>query len=473
MYQVSDAVIEAYKNDGVHKEYRIVIDNVNYENDKIVDNSFSLKQSILDNENFEAIGCIASCLTVELHAQFSTKIRDKRVKVYINAGNTGWIQIFDGYVNKCTKTANGWKRSIEAYDYFYTMSGQSGNGNEGTKKKFDITDWYNNHNSTSVSNILNEVCSRFGLSVRTGNKALVNGGITTYCGKQSNVQSLSALDLIKAVMELNGCFGYITGDGYFSWKYLVMPEYDDEGWLYPSAYAYPSTALYPGQDPDHARTDENAKNVIGSYENLEYQDFKMLPINKVEVRDSESDKEKGSASGSTVSTDDNVYIIQGNVLLRGANKDTKDQCARNVYDVLNSTYYVPFAADLPGLPYIECGDEVNFFDFVGDYGQASLQRFYVMSRTLYGGQHIKDTWSANGDEYQHEFIVGTAANVDTEDIKEDLENYVDDAVATMAGCRIVSVTSISDIPNPPAANTIYCIQSEVQIVETIWTPDED
>lgn len=471
MYNVSDDVIEAYKTDGIHKTFRVVIDGVSYGNDLIVDDSLTLRQAIMDTENFQAIGCIASSLSIELHAQFSTKIRDKRVEMYVKAGDTQELQIFDGYVNKCTKTANGWKRAIEAYDYFYTMSGNSGNGNEGVKKKFDITDWYNSHNATSVSQLLNEVCSKFGLSVRTGNKTLVNGSITTYCGAESKASGLSALDLIKAIMELNGCFGYITGDGYFSWKYLIMPDHDDEGWLFPSAFLYPSVELFPGQDPDAARNPDTALNVIGEYEHLEYQDFKMLPINKVVVRDSEQDTQQGTAGATSTSADDNTYIIQGNMLIRNATQSTKEQVAHNVFDVLNSTYYVPFMADLPGLPYLECGDEVNMFDFVGDYGQASLQRFYILSRTLSGGQHLKDNWSANGDEYQHEFIVGQPVNVDTDDLKEDIEEYVDDKVAAASGLlHIVSVDSISDIPNPPDARTVYCIQHDIQIVNNLY-PD--
>ena len=245
-----------------------------------------------------------------------------------------------------------------------------------------------------------------------------------------------------------------------------MPDHDDDGWLYPSAYLYPEATLYPGQDPSKAHTEGNAQNFIGEYDTLEYQDFKMLPINKVVVRDSENDKNQGSAKESGASSDDNTYIIQGNILIKGAEKDVKDKVAKNVFDVLNSTYYVPFAAELPGLPYLECGDEVNFYDFVGDYGRASLQRFYILSRTLTGGQHLRDSWSANGDEYQHEFVVGTAVNVDTDDLKEDLEEYIDDAVAAASGLlHIVSVMSISDIPNPPDPHTIYCIQSEIQIVE--------
>ena len=470
MYGVSPAVIEAYRTDGIHKITRVQIGDTSYTNEYIVDESFNLKQSLLDQENFEAIGCNASALSIEIRAQFSTKIRDKKIRVFMQAANTPEIPIFTGYVSKCTKTANGWNRAIEAYDYLYMMSGQGGMADENEKKKYDITDWYNEHSSCRVRDLLSEVCSKFGLPLRDGNKPLVAGNFTTYCGSQQKANSFSALDLLKAIMHLNACFGYITGDGYFSWKYLVMPSYDDVGWLYPSAYLYPETTLYPGQDPDHARSEGSATNFIGEYETLQYQDFKMLPINMVKVRDNENDKEQGSyrQPGSGVSSADNTYIIQGNPLIVKREKWDKDWVAQKVFDILSSTWYVPFEATLPGLPYLECGDEVNFYDFVGDQGTASLQRFFILNRTLTGSQHLKDNFSANGNEYQHEFVVGTAVDIDTSDLEEQLEEEIDDKIASASGLlHIVSVNSISDIPNPPDANTIYMVQGEFQVVETV------
>ncbi|MDT3387059.1 MAG: hypothetical protein LIR46_04755 [Bacteroidota bacterium] len=468
MYGVSDAVIEAFKTDGVHKDFKIILDNVEYYNDKIVDESFNLKQSIMDSEDFEAVGCIASSLSLELRAQFPTKQKGKKIQVFIKADNTlTWIPIFTGYVNKCQKTANGWRRSIEAYDFFYTMSGQSGNNDGNTKKEYNITDWYNSHYVTTVHGILVDVCNKYGLPVSPGDRALVNGSIEVNPSARK-ASELSALDLIKECMKINGCFGYIKGDGAFSWRYLELPSHDTDGWLYPSAFAFPQGSLYPGQDTEHVAPDVNADNFIGEYENLQYEDFKMLPIDTVVVRDYEADTEQGSCGSG-----ENKYIINGNMFTYGKNKTEKDKAAKNLYDILNSTYYVPFEAELPGLPYLQCGDPVSFYDFVDDYGQASLQRFYILSRSLSGSQHLKDVFSASGDEYKHEFSVdgkGQAAN--TDEIKDDLEQYVDDAVASASGCRIVSVTSLSDIPDPPAANTIYCIQSEIQIVETIWTPDD-
>lgn len=474
MYGVSDAVIEAYKADGVHKEYKVNINGIDYENDRIVDDSFCLKQSILDSEQFAAIGCIASSFSVDVRAQFPTKVRGGRVKVYINAGRTGWMQIFDGYVDKCTKTANGWNRHIEAYDFLYNMSGQSGQADENEKKKYDITDWYNNHASVQVSTLLSELCSKFGLSLRSGDTPLVNGHVWTTCGHVKNASNLSALDLLKKIMEINACFGYITGDGYFSWRYLQMHSYDETGWLYPSGYLYPTTTIYPGQDEDQIQTKENATNFIGEYESLEYQDFKMLPINVVKVRNHENDETQGICGSG-----ENSYIIQGNPLFLDADKAMKDLLAKNVYDKLNSTWYVPFNANLPGLPYLQCGDEINFWDFVGDYGSASLNRFYIMNRTITGGQHLKDSFSAEGNEYLHEFISGEQDNSSVEELREEVEEKPsEEEVQEMidnAG-SIVNIVSVwpNEVPASAAYNTLYVVRGEVVIVDSLEEePDPD
>lgn len=468
MYNVSDAVIEAYKADGVHKEFKINLNGVDYLNNKIVDSTFNLKQSILDGENFEAVGCIASSFSVDLRAQFSTKVRDSHIKVYVNAGNTGWIQIFDGYVDKCTKTANGWNRHIEAYDLFYKLSGQSGQAeNNDTKTKYDCTEWFNEHGAISIGNLFSELCTKFSIPKRNGDPYLVNGNMNTNCGSVKKASSVSALDIIKAVMQINGCFGYITGDGYLSWKYLLMHSYDETGVLYPSAYLYPQTTLYPGEDPSQVQTKENATNFIGEYEHLEYQDFKMLPINKVIVRNYEKDEDAGSYG----TEGENKYIIEGNILIKDASKERKDQFAQNVYDVISSNWYVPFAAELPGLPYIECGDEVNLWDFIEDYGHAHLQRFYVLSRTLTGGQHLKDSWAAEGNEYLHEFVTqGDTGNTDDLqdeiDQKPDVEDVEEMIEAASGLYKIVSI-AMGDLPAKPDPKTLYCIQGECRLVEDL------
>lgn len=473
MYNVSNDVIEAYRSDGVHKEFRIVIGNTSYGNECIADGTFNLKQSFLDSENFEAIGCIASSLSVELHAQFSTKIRDKKIKAFVKTDDTVEIQIFEGYVNKCTKTANGWKRSIEAYDYFYKLSGQSGQAKENENNKYDVTDWFNDHNEVTISTLLSQLCFKFNLDVKEGNMPLVNGSVKTPCGATNKASNLSALDLLKYIMQINGCFGYITGDGDFSWKYLKTHTYDDTGWLYPSAYLFPSSTLYPGQDQSKVQTKENATNFIGEYVSLEYQDFQMLPIDFVKIRNYDKDDESGNyGSGSGR----NTYIIQGNPLVLGSSKEDKDKMAKNIYDVLNSTWYVPFTAKLQGLPYLECGDEINFWDFIGDFGQAHLQRFYILSRTFTGSQHAEDEYSAQGNEYLHEFITGSGNDSGLRDELE--ENYdtseeVDDKINQAAGLyRIVSITP-SEIPESPDPHTLYCIQGECVFVDELPEYDPD
>ena len=468
MYNVSDAVIEAYKADGVHKEFKININGVDYLNDKIVADTFNLKQSILDSEQFEAVGCIASSFSVDLRAQFATKVRGGRVKVYIRPdGIQNWTQIFDGYIDKCTKTANGWNRHIEAYDFLYNLSGQSGQADENEQKKYDVTEWFNTHSGCAISTLLTELCSKFNLPKRNGNLPLVCGDIYTTCGTVKAASNLSALELLKEIMRINGAFGYITGDGYFSWKYLLMHTYDETGILYPSAYLNPSTTLYPGEDPTQVQTKENATNFIGEYESLEYQDFKMLPINVVKVRNFEKDENAGSYGSG-----ENSYIIEGNILIKDADKSKKDDIAKKVFDVISSNWYVPFNADLPGLPYIECGDEINFWDFIEDYGHAHLQRFYVLTRTMTGGQHLKDNWSAQGNEYLHEFISGQADSSGLDELREEVEELpteedVQDMIDAASGLYQIVSIALNDLPAKPDPRTLYCIQGECRLVEDL------
>lgn len=475
MYNVSDAVIEAYQTDGVHKELRVVINNVSYGNDKIVDGSFNLKQSILESEAFEAIGCIAASMSVELHAQFPTKIRGTKVQVYISAGNTQELLIFTGTVDKCTKTANGWKRSIEAYDIIYNLSGQSGHSDE-PQLSYNVTDWFNNHANCTTLALLNDVCSMYGINVRQGNLPLVNGSVITTCGKVKAASDLSVLDVMKAVMQINGCFGYITGDGYFSWMYLTTENRDEVGTLYPSSFSFPSNTLYPGTE-NHSGEDPSdyATNYIGAYEKLEYQDFNMLPIDKVIVRNSDKDDKAGSWGEGT-----NKYIIEGNILVKDSSIEVRNGIAQKIYEILNSVYYVPFSADLYGLPYLQCGDEVNFMDFVGDFGQASLNRYYIMSRTLSGGQHLKDAYSANGDEYMHEFKTGQADTSGGEDVDQAIEDLreeiadeyptneeVEEMLDNLSNMFAIQSVNINDLPFEPDPHTLYLIQGECRLVDSL------
>lgn len=476
MYNVSDAVIEAYQTDGVHKELRIVIDNTSYGNEYVVDGSFNLKQAILESEAFEAIGCNAASMSVELHAQFPTKIRGSRIKAFISAGGTTEIQIFDGYVDKCTKTANGWKRSIEAYDILYELSGQSGHSTGNAQNKYDVTDWFNEHADCTLSQLLTDICSKYSVSVREGNMPLVNGSVTTTCGKVKSASGISALDVIKSIMQLNGCFGYITGDGYFSWMYLILNPRDETGMLYPSQFNFPSNTLYPGQEDYTSDPATSVTNFIGEYEHLEYQDYNMLPIDKVIIRNGEKDENAGSAGSG-----ENVYIIEGNILVKDKEQSDRNTMAQQMLNILNSTYYVPFSADLMGLPYLQCGDEINFMDFTGDAGRASLKRYYIMSRTLSGGQHLKDSFSANGDEYLHEFKTGQSDSSGGEDVEQAIDDLrdeiadeyptteeVEDMLDSASGLyRIVSI-SLNDLPQSPDANTLYLIQGECRIL-----PDDD
>ena len=137
---------------------------------------------------------------------------------------------------------------------------------------------------------------------------------------------------------------------------------------------------------------------------------------------------------------------------------------------------MPFSANLQGLPYLECGDEVNFWDFIEDYGHAHLQRFYILNRTLSGGQHFKDSWGAEGNEYLHEFVSGEADNSSVDELRDEIdqkpdEEDVQEMIDNASGLyRIVSI-SPSEVPANPDPRTLYCIQGECRLVEDLEPVD--
>ena len=276
-----------------------------------------------------------------------------------------------------------------------------------------------------------------------------------------------ALDLLKNICQINACFGYITNEGLFSWKYLGGSSYDSLGNLYPSEYIYPSDKIWPGRDKDHA--DQRAENYLGWYMDIEYEDFIVQPIQQVMIRDTSNDENPGkSGSGK------NKYIIQGNILVYGQDTSIKNQMAANIYDRLNSIGYVPFNANNQGLPYMECGDEISYIDLTANPDTGTKIDFFIFNRTFKGCQYLTDNYSAEGDEYQDEFVTdGGGAN----DIVNEVEDKVDDLadeVENLKDTNLYKIISVDAIPENPETNTLYVIRGVCRVVqEKYWKEKDD
>ena len=507
MIDVTEATKTAFKLDGVHKEIVANIGVYSYTNSDIVDGSLSISQSIFDGDNLDVCGCVASKLEIKIWVPKMGEgqgyplipVRGEPVNVKVKAGNTEWINVFGGRLNDIDAVATNDFITYVAYDKFYMLSGRGDTASD-TTTQYDVTNWFNEHNETNIGTLLTQLCSKFGIQISSHVPPLDCHDVMTKCGKEHKVSSLSALDLLKDIFRVNGCFGYFDGEGKLSWRYLETSPYDTDGTLYPSGYLYPSSDLYPGNDPSQAA--QNNSHFVSEYETFNYKTYRMEPVSRVEVADYENDRNKGTAGTSIP----NKYKMYGNVCLLGASKAIKDRVASSLLNRLRSIFYIPYEVKCLGLPFFEVGDSIVLYD-------ARKEKYFqtfILNRTMSISQHMTDSFSATGNQYLSEFVVGserdTSTSEDTQQQIDDLngrvdgvdedilnintdldnintdvntlqtdytnlnsdygnfKNYVNDYIDSGGGGATANILTVKDLPSNPRANTIYLIRGDVVVI---------
>lgn len=495
MINVSEATKTAFKSDGVHKEFVVNIGAYTYTNSDIVDGSISIMQSIFDGDSLDVCGCISSKFEVKIWVPEMGEgqgypilpVRGEPVTLKVTAGNTDQISVFTGLLDDVDANATNDFITYTAYDMFYTLSGQANNDNT-LISEYDITSWFNEHSETTIGTLLTQLCSKFNIQIDSSAPALDCSSITTKCGSVHKVSNLSALDLFKDIFRANGCFGYFTGDGKLSWKYLVTNPYDVDGTLYPSGYLFPSDDLYPGEDPSQGA--QNDPGFIAEYENLSYKTYQIEPVNYVVVADYENDSNKGTA-GTTGKP--NKYKMYGNVCLLGASSGIKNSVASKLLTRLRDIFYAPYEAKCLALPFFEIGDSITLYDA----RKQKYLRTFILNRSMTVGQHMTDTYQATGNQYLKEFIVGTEKNTggtseetqeqiddinnQIEDIDTNIDNlntnlsdltddygdfkdYVNDYIDSGGGGGMVNIVTVPSLPAKLNIDTIYLVQGPAVIL---------
>ncbi|MBQ6613536.1 MAG: hypothetical protein IIX19_07455 [Alistipes sp.] len=186
-------------------------------------------------------------------------------------------------------------------------------------------------------------------------------------------EELSGRTVLKAILELNGCFGQIGRDGKF--RYIFLEKLSQA--LYPSHDLYPSEDLYPVK-PNGATLG------TGVYiPPCTYEDYVTDLITGVQIRKEDND------IGATAGTTTNAYVIQDNFLVYGKGSDEMRQIAERILNVIKDILLRPFSTKAKGNPCVEVGDAVRL--------NTKTQRIesYVLQRVLTGIQALRDTYEAN------------------------------------------------------------------------------
>ena len=468
--EVSEKVKSQYHGDSIHRFLKLYFPELNLtiENDEIYAESMKLKESIIEKTNIEFVGCIASSFKVQVNG-IQADLKGKRIEVSIYTTETENepIKLFNGIVDSAMQQSNKRIKEITAYDRLYTQ------GN------IDLAAWYNSLTfPITIKDFRDSLFTYIGIEQEE--IKLPNDNVSI--DKKYDPKTLKARNVIKAICQINGAFGIINRNDKFEYRILADLS---ATYAYPSVTLFPSNTLYPA-NPNVAESvvkKEIETESFSFYKTVNYEEFEVKPVDKLTIRQSEQDAGVSYGNGT------NNYIIQGNMFTLGKSNSELLAMAQAVYKNVRGIYYYPYKSNNNGLPYIECGlDAVSYqmYNFYPESARASsktTRNFYVFSREMSGIQNLRDSYSAQGEEYQTEFITDLKTQIDTikVDVKQEVENtlqdydfsdqfsdftYNKDYLDTQFGnietsqLKIVSVTAL---PATPDANTVYLIQGEVTV----------
>lgn len=471
MLKVSNKVKQAYFAESGNKHLIVSFPEINLtlDHSQIKKESMEIKEAILDQESIEFVGCIASQFKLQI-SSIKKKLKGKKIEVSIYTDSTSDkpVKLFSGIVDSDERTGNKRSKEIIAYDMMYSLADE------------DVTSWFRTQvaylkmgKKLTIKKFRNDLFVFLGITQKKRTlandsfsiKQLVNM-VDKDDGEDADEEEqekIYALDLIKAICQINGVFGIINRNGEMDYRRLGVEDEDD--------------GAYPGVDPDDKTNGLYLPFVPGgigvadiitdstfypSYKSVTYEDYDVHGITKVYVRQSEDTK-----AGYAGSDKKYKYIVQGNRFTLGTTKEEKREIATAILNKVQGVTYTPFTAECTGLPFLEVGDPVQLYAY--DFEQSDKQKkdvfvlksFYVLSRTLKGIQSLTDTLTAQGEEKQRRFVsdLGVREDISTASLKEKTDKQderlksLEDAAET--GLKVESVTAL---PASPDANTIYLIQ---------------
>lgn len=352
--------------DGTDKQLSIVSADgkVNITNSEIHYEQFELKESLCSQSELTFGACEASQIKFKISNVFTSMVGMHLAVTTTLEGQKDAPFSFGKYKVVSDKpTADRRYRNITAYDAMYDILNA------------EVSGWYNSLAfPMKLRAFRYSFCAYMG--VEQEEITLVNDDMIIE--KTIDPEELSGKTVIEAICEINGCFGHIGRNGKL--RYVVL-EQMIEG-LYPADDLYPSDDLYPA---DPMGTTEVSRS---HYISCQYEDFICQHVDKLQIRQEENDI--GAISG----TGDNCYIIEDNFLVYGKSAADLQTIADNVLSVIGVVWYRPAQVEARGNPCLEVGDGILL------HTTRETIYTYILQRTLKGIQALKDSYTAEGEEYR-------------------------------------------------------------------------
>ena len=397
-----------FKKDGIDKQLIIQTDDkaVTITNTELHQEKFELTESLCSESELAFGSCEASSVKFTMSNVF-TSLKGKWITVTmsLNSNNDKPFQFGRYKVYSDKPTADRTQRDVVAYDALYDII----NAN--------VMGWYDsvlpNLDSTiTLKNFRDSFFEHFGVTQKDitlpNDSMVIKRSLDKETGNvQTNV--LSGSTVIKAICEINGCFGHINRQGQFEYIYLKQ---DIQG-LYPANDLYPADNLYP-KSPDSYRINKS------DYITADYEDYIVEPITKLQIRSSDSDV------GTIIGNGSNAYIIENNMLTYQKTADEMQTIAQNIYNKISKIRYRPFTADLRGNPCLEVGDAIRILT------KNAIVESYVLERDFKGVQALRDSFSSAGEQYYSEKVNSTQTSIkQLENRSNKLERTIEETKSTI------------------------------------------
>lgn len=358
-----------FYKDNIEKQLNISFTGGSITNTNIRAEEFELEEDLCTGNEIVFGESNANKVTFVV-GYYEKSIANKNITVTITPSGGTAFQLGVYKVLSDYPTADKKFRKIIAYDVLYEIL------------KADVRAWYDTvlppGGSTTITlkQFRDSFFNYFSLTQETA--SLPNDNMTVT--RTINPSSITGKTVLKAILEINACFGKIGRDGKF--KYVSLEE--PTSGLFPRTTLYPSTTLYP-QKRGFAR-EENRR----VYNKLSYQEYETKIIDCLMVLD-----ERGDVKSTIGNTSTNVYLVKDNFLVFGKTQQEVNSIATNMFNNITDRFYRPCEIDTIGNPCLEVGDGINVTTIDG-----VLVNTYILRRKLKGIQSLKDNYKADGLEYR-------------------------------------------------------------------------
>ena len=255
-----------------------------------------------------------------------------------DAGNRTKVGVF--YAEKPTRTKrNSYK--VTAYDTMSKLDADFSGWLHANQAQFPKTIWQ----------LVQLACQRAGVTLASSSLP-ING---SYSVQAFYADDLTCRQIISWAAEAAGCYAHMNADGK-----LQFLTYTDKR----------STAKI---------TPDGASNSTAYYaDSLSYEDYTVKAIEKVQIRQSDSDVGVIYPDSTTAT---NTYAVQGNLLLTTGTEANLKSVAQNLYNVLKNVTYTPCKVSVPSSSGLACGQIVHVKDARGREFDT-----YLMSATISSGK---------------------------------------------------------------------------------------